>query len=261
MATLTYDPTEADAPEFSAEEQDSLQVGEELAQQQEALLAGKFRDAEELEQAYVELQRKLGSRNSDNEPEAETEVEAEEAEESPDEEEEAPSDFLETLWEEAHQEFSAETLDKLKDLRAVDVAQMYLQYRQQAESQGPKFEVATEEQVNSIQQSVGGPQEYSNMLQWASNNLSEQEITMFDTVMDRGDPLAMYFAAQALNMRYRDNTGYEGKLVTGKAPKQAVDAFRSQAELVRAMSDPRYDSDPAYRADVAAKLENSDLNF
>jgi hypothetical protein len=50
-------------------------------------------------------------------------------------------------------------------------------------------------------------------------------------------------------------------MLTGKAPTSQVQGFRSQAELVRAMSDPRYDSDPAYRADVAAKLEISDLSF
>ena len=37
--------------------------------------------------------------------------------------------------------------------------------------------------------------------------------------------------------------------------------FRSQAELVEAMSDPRYETDPAYRADVIALLENSDIEF
>ena len=61
MATLTYDPTPADNPEFSDEEQDSIRVGQELAEQQENLLAGKFKDAEDLEKAYLELQKKLGT--------------------------------------------------------------------------------------------------------------------------------------------------------------------------------------------------------
>jgi hypothetical protein len=52
----------------------------------------------------------------------------------------------------------------------------------------------------------------------------------------------------------------EGELIQGK-PARSTDVFRSQAELVRAMSDPRYDSDPAYRQDVIAKLEQSDLDF
>ena len=56
MATLTYDSTPADQPEFSEEEQDSLAVGEALEQQQNQRLAGKFENAEQLEKAYLELQ-------------------------------------------------------------------------------------------------------------------------------------------------------------------------------------------------------------
>ena len=65
MATLTYDPTPADQPEFTPEEQDSIAVGEALEQQEEQLLAGKYANAQELEKAYVELQRKLGGESED----------------------------------------------------------------------------------------------------------------------------------------------------------------------------------------------------
>ena len=68
MATLTYDPTPADQPEFTPDEQDSIQVGEALEQQQQQLLAGKYESAQELEKAYVELQRKLGDRSENQEP-------------------------------------------------------------------------------------------------------------------------------------------------------------------------------------------------
>ena len=48
MATLTYDPSETQEGELNQEEQEALDVGEKLAEQQEQLLAGKFKDAEEL---------------------------------------------------------------------------------------------------------------------------------------------------------------------------------------------------------------------
>ena len=50
-------------------------------------------------------------------------------------------------------------------------------------------------------------------------------------------------------------------MLTGKAPKSSGDVFRSQAEVVEAMSDPRYDRDPAYRNDVFEKLSRSDINY
>ena len=59
---------------------------------------------------------------------------------------------------------------------------------------------------------------------------------------------------------YENENGYEGRVLTGKAAKAEV-GFRSQAEVVAAMQDPRYDKDEAYRADVFAKLERSNLNY
>ena len=57
---ITYDPSNPDAPEFSPDEMDSLQVGEQLAEAEDQLLAGKYENAEQLEKAYLELQSKLG---------------------------------------------------------------------------------------------------------------------------------------------------------------------------------------------------------
>ena len=50
-------------------------------------------------------------------------------------------------------------------------------------------------------------------------------------------------------------------MLTGKPAVDRVNGFRSQAELVAAQADPRYDNDPAYRQDVYAKLERSNLQF
>ena len=65
MATLTYDPTPADQPEFNEQEQEALAIGEQAQAEQEQLLAGKYKDAEALEQAYIELQKKLGESNEE----------------------------------------------------------------------------------------------------------------------------------------------------------------------------------------------------
>ena len=60
--TLTVNTDESTA-ELTAEEQDSLQVGEQMAEEQGKLLAGKYKNAEDLEKAYVELQKKLGDKD------------------------------------------------------------------------------------------------------------------------------------------------------------------------------------------------------
>ena len=80
----------------------------------------------------------------------------------------------------------------------------------------------------------------------------------YDEIINTGSIDSIKFAVNGLKAQYETANGYEGTMVTGKPPKETQqDAFRSQAELVRAMSDPKYDNDPAYRQDVIAKLERS----
>ena len=248
---ITLNPYEQAEGEFSAEELDSLQVGEQLAQQEQQLLAGKYKSAEELERGYLELQKRLSGKE---EPEVEETTEEAQEEDPPEEEE---PDLYDTIMESYRTgEWDPELVSKVEGMNPVDVANMFLE--KGGSAQTPQ---ATSNDIEQIQESVGGSTEYQNMIQWAGQNLSEQEVAMYDAVMDRGDPLAMFFAAQALNARYQDAVGYDGEMLTGNAPRNAGDAFRSQAELVAAMSDPRYDKDPAYRADVADKLERSNIEF
>ena len=87
MATLTYDPSEAKEGELTEEEQNSLEVGEKMAEQQEQMLAGKFKTAEDLEQGYIELQKKLGEPKEEAEAEEKPEAKEEEVKEEKPEEE------------------------------------------------------------------------------------------------------------------------------------------------------------------------------
>ena len=254
MANLTYDATESTEGELSTEEQDSLKVGEALEQQESKKLAGKFEDAEALEKAYIELQSKLGEPKEEKEEVKEEKTEAKEEVEEKPKEDEPDYEFLDKLWEESKNEkYSDDILDKLNDMKPADVAQLYLNYR----SGVKEPQELSQEQASDLQKSVGGEKEYNTMLQWASKNFDEAEISRYDKVMESGDPDAAYFAVQALASKYNDGVGVEGKMLTGKSAKAQGDNFRSQAEVVRAMSDPRYDSDPAYRQDVYEKLERS----
>ena len=80
----------------------------------------------------------------------------------------------------------------------------------------------------------------------------------FDSLVGLGNAKAIELAVKGMKAQYDDANGYEGRMLSGKSPKTSGEIFRSQAELVAAMGDPRYDNDPAYRQDVIAKLERSD---
>lgn len=251
MTTLTVDGSPEEFGELSAEEQDSLAVGEQMAQEQENLYAGKYKNAEELESAYVELQKKLGSSESDD---------SDEDEDSEDAPEESTS-ILDELWEQSQSEYKQETLDKLRGMDPTELANMYLEFRNNNSQQEPQAREMPDEVVTQLKSIVGGDSNYKNMTEWASSNLSEQEIAMFDKVMDFGDPNAAYFAINSLAQRYQDAIGFDGKMLTGKASSNSKAGFRSQAEMIEAMQDPRYDRDPAYRQEVMQKLESSDVDF
>ena len=259
--TLTFEqtPEVTSVDSLSAEEQDSLKVGEGMQEAQDNRLAGKYENAQELEKAYIELEKKLGQQTKAEEPEESNE----EATEPEAKEEDKPDDtttIFDELWEQATSKegkYNQETLDKLNQLSQTDLAKMHLEYRA---ANGPRD--LSESDVKELKGIVGGDENYANMLSWAQQNLNEQEVNMFDQVMERGDPLAAFFAVRSLAYRYNDAIGLDGKMVTGRPPKQTADVFRSQAEVVAAMGDSRYELDPAYRRDIMDKLARSpDVSF
>lgn len=256
---LSYDAT-PDAEVMSSIESDeasSLAIGEELIAQHEGMLAGKYKNAQDLEKAYMELEKKLGGNNRE-------ESEEETYDEEPVEEESRDYSDLSELLSLAGDEYSekgelsAETLEAFSQMSSQDLVQAY--FEMQANQPSVQGRELSNQEVNQLQNSVGGQAAYNQLTSWAAENFSESEIEAFDSLVESGNTNAIQLALQALYYRYTDAMGVEGELLSGK-PARSQDAFRSQAELVRAMSDPRYDNDPAYRQDVIEKLERSDVEF
>ena len=244
MATLTYDSTPADQPEFSEEEQDSLAVGEALDQQQNQRLAGKFENAEQLEKAYLELQQKLGQGEQPNEPEAE-----EVQEDDPDYLAQAMNEYQET----------GKLSDEIKkQLDELDYEDFFSAMQNQAPAEA---EDLTQEEMSAIKNYVGGDQQYAALMDWAGQTLDKNYVEAFDDLVQSGSARAIQLAVRGLMAEYENANGYEGRMLTGKAAMETPDVFRSQAEVVQAMSDPRYDNDPAYRNDVFEKLGRSNVQF
>lgn len=269
MATTTFVDPEGVSPEQQAAEAAALEQGEKIAQMQEedrsramenieseqedaALIGGKFKSQEDLLKAYEELQKKMGS--------SEPEEEEEPVEEQPEATEETPAEVTETVnymnelgrqYEEKG-ELSAEDVEKLGSMDPKQLVQAYLAYNSQAKSAAMQ-----QSQVDSIMDSVGGAQAYADMIQWASSNLPEAEVNDFNAVTATNNPIAIKFAVQSLANKYRGEVGYEADLVTSGKSAPAVKGFRSHAELSRAIADPRYQTDAAYRQDVEERLSRS----
>ena len=259
MATLTYDPTPADQPEFSPEEQEALAIGEQAAADQQQMLAGKFKDAEALEQAYIELQKKLGTNDAGETDEVREQEDS--AEEEVKEEEVNPNfELLNKASEEFYSndgQVSAETLEELSKLDSNELISAYISMQGQ-QRQGNDL---TDAQAAEIRSLAGGDEAYGQLTQWAANSLDEGFIPAYDNIVETGDVRMIQLAVAGLKAEYEKQNGFEGQMLTGKAAQPNVDVFRSQQEVVQAMSDPRYDRDPAYRQDVFAKLERSNIQY
>ena len=268
--TLNTDPDSATSLDnLTPEEQDSLQVGEQMEAEQEQLLAGKYKNAEELEKAYVELQQKFG-KQGDEDSESTGDSESDESEENSEEtkktEENSPAV---TLINEASAEYyengnklSPETIEKFQSMSSKDLVNAYLELQQnQPDAQQSAPVDMTDADINTVKNSVGGETEYNNIVTWAGQNLDKNSIAAFDGIVETGNTDAIKLAISGLKSQYENANGYEGRMLTGKAPKTSNDGFRSQAEVVRAMSDPKYDKDPAYRQDILEKLDRSNIDF
>ena len=259
---LTYDPTPADAPEFSEEEQDSLRVAEKLGQQESELYAGKYQSAEELEEAYINLQKKLGSQDDNDEVEDTTLNEDEYPENVAD-----GVDLITTASEEYYEndgQISEETMNRFTEMSSSELVEAYMAIRERnpdVDSGGGYAEDLSDAEMNQVYNSAGGEAEYGKLTSWAAQNLSETKLNAFNDMIDRGNATAIQIAVAGLRAEYEAQEGYEGRMLTGKAARSSGNIFRSQAEVVQAMNNPKYDRDPAYRQDVYDKLERSDLQF
>ena len=253
---LTYDPSNDPQAIQIAEERDkeTLAVGQAMEDQQNQLLAGKYKSAQDLEQAYIELQKKLGSNEQGSEPEQEAE---------PTEEADQTITMFNSIDDELAQggEISEESMAKLTAMDSKDLVDAYLRYQNTLEDvpvqEGREL---NDQEVSAIYNSVGGEQQYQQMTAWAAENLDADTVQAFDNVIETGNVAAINLALRGLQSQYNDNVGYENNMIQGK-PAQPSNGYRSQAEVVRDMNDPRYDRDPAYRQEVMDKLANSNLDF
>jgi hypothetical protein len=266
--------TEQDTPALSPENVEMLQA-EESGEESPGLLAGKYKTVEELERAYKEAQRKLSQpRQAEAEDDSQAEEEeGEEAEEAPAQSakevygdliggrlEEAGIDFsdMNTRWQQTGEltgdDYTAlEEAGFTKDM--VDAYLSGLQYKATQETQ------LAMQQVAEVKAEYGGEKGYGEMLQWAKSNLDQSEIDAFNEIVNTSTNIkAVKLAVSGLYARYSQATGgREPKLLGGRSPKSGGEKFESTAQVVEAMSDPKYKTDPAYRRKVEEKLARSSI--
>jgi hypothetical protein len=269
--------TQSESPALSAENEEMLAAMAGEDEKEGELLAGKYKSVEDLEKAYKELQTKL-SRGESADPEPEGADDADDSDDGESEGEDKPAgnareiygDLIGGKLEEAQIDFQdmnvrwqqSGTLEPgdYEQLAEAgfnrDMVDAYLSGLQYKQTQDTALSV---KEVASIKQSLGGEAEYNKMIEWAASNLSADEVEGFNQIINTQPMAAVKMAITGLHARYSAVEGREPKLIGGRAPKGSTDKFESTAQLVAAMSDPKYSTDPAYQRKVQEKLSRSSI--
>ena len=277
--TIRYDTSDDPvvANEIAEKEAESLKIGEELMAKQENMLAGKYKSAEELETAYLELQKKLGETPASTaedtaKPAQEFEFYTEDGSVNYETANEVYGEQLGNTFKdndidpfEMNKHFvenngtlSDEMYDKLGQAGLnKSLVDSYLKgVREEVGFDAPAATL-TDAEIADVKSIANGEEGYQSLMDWAGKNLSKEDQDNYDQVLTTGNKTAIKFAVKALMGQYEDANGRDSKIVTGKESPQ--ESYRSMAEVVRDMNKPEYTQDQAFRDDVLRKLSASNL--
>ena len=260
--TIVEPETNAISPEQEADARDAAMI-KEAEESGPVKFAGKYDSVQDLEKGYEELQKKLGSQEESDTPEV-----SESKEEAPANASEIYGEYIGSRLDEAGVDYQGMNTkwqetgklddDDYKALEGAgfskDMVEAYLdgvQYRAEQDSQLAAKEVA------AIKNEFGGEQTYTEMIQWAAGNLDKGEIDAFNSMLKTSNPHQIRIAVAGIQAAYMNNAPREPKLVGGRTAKANTTKFNSTAQVVAAMNDERYATDPAYRQEVQEKLSRS----
>lgn len=239
----------------------------------EGKILGKFQDEKALVEAYQELERKLGGGGDPpppQDPPAPAEPPKDESKTPPkDESKPGPK----------QRELSIDDMKSIEDNPPPVFADASTEYAEKGELSPETYEKlakagATKEMVDTFiagrealwerQESealelVGGRDEAEKMVEWARQNLKPEEIKAYNDAVNGTDFNLAKLHIRDMVTRFRESgasqfsVGPEGTPGGGR-PR----GFQSQAQIREAMRDPRYNTDPAYRAEVIERVRISD---
>ena len=257
------------------QEQEGLQTPEQTeSQDQETLLAGKYKTQEDLETAYLNAQKKIQELSEGKQQEEPLRY--------------TPEEAAETYGKEMVDKFAEMEVDlpaiMMKADKGEDVTEHYSKLAEgfgvpektvemfilknggrlaEGQKQAPAQLSATEEA--EVINSVGGQEGFNQLSEWMSTNLSESDLAGYNAAVNTGNKDIANFAVSQMKSRYDAANNSEPSLISGGTNKSA-DIFTSDAQATAAMSaidkatgQRRYDVDPSYREWVNKAMARSSV--
>jgi hypothetical protein len=185
-------------------------------------LKEKYKSATDQAKAYTELEKRLGAFKGAPD-EYDLSLEGEEFENVKiDKENPVLQEFLEDA--------------KKNNVSQQYVSQMLKSYAKMQKMQQPNFDKELEKLGPT------GKQDLQVLLQWGNNNLSSDEISTFKSMVKTADDVRLFEKIRRIATRAETQ------------PSNTRTPFESEAKIRQMIHDPRYDTDPIFRAEVREKL-------
>ena len=211
-------------------------------------LPEKFKSPEDMANAYSELEKKMGA--GANEDQQEEEGETTDEEEQPDDNTKEDTNTNDVIVEASKEFFENDGViseETYKNLAEVGLP------KELVDSYAAGQQALMQSEEGSIKAVADG--NWDQMAEWASNNLTPEEINTFDDIVQNGTVDQAKLAAKGLYAQYKAENGVAPRLTQGSVTGSATMPFKSNQELARAMSDPRYKSgDKAYHEEIDRRI-------
>ena len=231
--TFAEAPSGTDAP-----------VEESTQQDRPEGLPEKFNSIEEMAKSYHELESKLGTSSSEEEETPATEGEANQ---------EAVENIIGV---DAFEKYSTEYMDnegKLSEESYKELQEKYNFSPELVESFIKGQEALTSIDLDDVYGSIGGEEQYKGLMEWAGENLPENEVEAYNHTVHNADIGTIKLTLQGLHARYTNAGGSAPSLVTGTG-RGSVGGYESKAQMIADMAKPEYKTDAAFRDKVERKL-------
>lgn len=126
-----------------------------------------------------------------------------------------------------------------------EVIEGFIESRQNLES----------EFTNAVYSAAGGEQAYNKVIEWAQVNLSNKVLSSFNRAIDNNnlEAVALMFEGMKAKMVAKQGTR-NPTIMGGGVTTGGYKGFSTKQEVVEAMSDPRYGTDPNYTRSVELKM-------
>ena len=246
--------------EIDPESEEAVEAVPEEQTDRPEWLPEKFKNAEDMANAYSELEKKMGAGANNEQEQEEVQQEEEQSTDEQDDTQEEGNDLSKLLneandvFQENNNELPEESYEKLVE---AGIPKNFIdKYIAGGFALQQQKETNAQQEESNIKAAADG--NWDQMAEWAANNLSPEEVNTFDDIVQNGTVDQARLATKGLYAQYKAENGVTPKLVQGAVSGSSSMPFKSNQELARAMSDPRYKSgDKSYHEEIDRRIAAS----